>query len=161
MSKTAALVAVGFVLFAVSSHAGETKYVKLLQASTGKVLAVADNSTENEARAVVAKDEDSKSQVWSLEKDGDHYKIVNRNSGKVLDVGNESEEEEGAIIQWEDKTEGNNNQRWSWEGEGEARRLKSKSSNLVVDVDNEGGLVQRKANDKAKSQLWKIVEVKN
>jgi hypothetical protein len=160
--KTIATFVVAIALVAATGFADDAKYVKLVQVSTGKVLAVADNSTENEARAVVAVDDGSKSQAWTLEKDGDFYKIVNRNSGKVLDVENESEEEEGAIIQWEDKSEGNNNQRWSWEGEGEGegRRLKSKSSNLVLDVDTEGGVVQRKANDKSKSQLWKVVEIK-
>jgi Ricin-type beta-trefoil lectin domain-like len=85
---------------------------------------------------------------------------VNRKSGKVLDVENESTEEGGAIIQWDDKFEGNDNQRWSWEGKGKARRLKSKSSTLVLDVGDEGAIVQRKADDKVKRQLWRVVEIK-
>jgi len=147
-------------LFAMSAFADDAKYIKLVQADTGKVLSIADNSDENEARAVLAKDDGSKSQQWKLEKDGDYYKIVNRKSGKVLDVMGESMDEGGAIIQWDDKPEGNDNQRWSWEGEGKSRRLKSKSSGLVLDVGDESGIVQRKADDQSKSQLWQVVEVK-
>jgi len=84
---------------------------------------------------------------------------VNRKSGKVLDVENESTEEGGAIIQWDDKEDRNDNQRWSWEGKDKARRLKSKSSTLVLDVGDEGSVVQRKADEKVKGQLWRPVDV--
>jgi hypothetical protein len=124
------------------------------------VLAVADNSEEAGAKAVLAKDDGSKAQQWKLEKDGDYYKLVNRKSGKVLDVEGESTDEGGAIIQWDDKAEGNDNQRWSWEGGGKARRLKSKSSGLVLDVGDGEAVVQRKADEKAKGQLWRVAEVK-
>ena len=138
----------------------DDKYVKLVQVSSDKVLAVADNSDEAGAKAVVAKDDGGKSQQWRLEKDGDHYKLVNRKSGKVLDVEQESLEDGGSIIQWDDKAEGNDNQRWSWEGDGKERRLKSKSSNLVLDVAEDASVIQKKADDKAKGQLWRVVEVK-
>ena len=147
-------------LLAVPAVAAGAEYVKLVQADTGKVLAVADNSDEAGAKAVLAKDDGSKGQQWKLEKDGDYYKVVNRKSGKVLDVEGESTEEGGAIIQWDDKSEGNDNQRWSWEGKDKDRRLKSKSSGLVLDVGDGGAIVQRKADDKAKGQLWRVVEVK-
>jgi len=52
-------------------------------------------------QGVVAKDEANKARQWKLEKDGDHYKIVNRKSTKVLDVNNQSKDEGGSIIQWE------------------------------------------------------------
>ena len=159
MSRTIlALAACG--LFAAPAAAADAKYVKLVHADTGKVLAVADNSDEAGAKAVLAKDDGSKGQQWKLEKDGDYIKIVNRKSGKVLDVEGESTEEGGAIIQWDDKSEGNDNQRWSWEGKDKDRRLKSKSSSLVLDVGDGGSVIQRKADDKAKGQLWRVVEVK-
>jgi hypothetical protein len=158
MSRTiVAIVACG--LLAAPAVAAD-KYVKLVHADTKKVLAVADNSDEAGAKAVLAKDDGSKGQQWKLEKDGDYYKIVNRKSGKVLDVEMESTDEGGAIIQWDDKTEGNDNQRWSWEGKGKDRRLKSKSSSLVLDVGDASAIVQKKADDKAKGQLWQVVEVK-
>jgi hypothetical protein len=159
MSRTIlAFVACG--LFAAPAAAADAKYVKLVHADTGKVLAVADNSDEAGAKAVLAKDDGSKAQQWKLEKDGSHYKIVNRKSGKVLDVEGESMDEGGGIIQWDDKSEGNDNQRWSWEGKGKDRRLKSKSSSLVLDVGDDAAIVQRKADEKAKGQLWRVVEVK-
>jgi hypothetical protein len=149
------------LLTASVAGAAEAKYVKLVHVGTGKVLGVADDSDEAGARAVLAKDEAGEARQWKLEKDGDHYKVVNRKSGKVLDVFEESTDEGTQIIVWEDKAEGNDNQRWSWEGEGKERRLKSKSSGLVLDVDAEGQAVQRKADDKAKGQLWRVVEVKD
>ena len=147
-------------LLAGPAAAADAKSVKLVHADTGKVLAVADNSDEAGAKAVLAKDDGSKGQQWKLEKDGDYYKVVNRKSGKVLDVEGESVEEGGGIIQWDDKSEGNDNQRWSWEGKDKDRRLKSKSSGLVLDVGDEGAIVQRKADEKSKAQLWRVVEVK-
>jgi ricin-type beta-trefoil lectin protein len=147
-------------LLAGPAAAAGAKYVKLVNADTGKVLAVADNSDEAGAKAVLAKDDGSKGQQWKLEKDGDYYKVVNRKSGKVLDVEGESTEEGGGIIQWDDKSEGNDNQRWSWDGKGKDRRLKAKSSNLVLGVGDEGAVVQRKADEKSKAQLWRVVEVK-
>jgi hypothetical protein len=155
---TLAVVACG--LLAAASFA-EEKFVKLVHSSSGKVLSVADNSEEAGAKATVAKDDGTKSQQWKLEKDGDHYKIVNRKSGKVLDVESESLEDGGSIIQWDDKAEGNNNQRWSWEGSDKERRLKSKSSSLVLDVADDATVIQKKADDKAKGQLWRVEEVKD
>jgi hypothetical protein len=140
--------------------AADATYVKLVHADTGKVLAVADDSEEAGAKVVLAKDDKSQGQQWKLEKDGDHYKIVNRKSGKVLDVESDSKDEGGAIIQWEEKTEDNDNQRWSWEGKGKDRRLKAKSSSLVLDVGDDGGIVQRKSDEKSKAQLWRVIEVK-
>jgi hypothetical protein len=138
-----------------------SKYVKLVHADTGKILAIADNSDDAGANAVLSKDDGSISHQWRFEKQGDYYKIVNRKSGKVLDVLMESTEEGGAIIQWDDKEGGDNdNQLWSWEGKDKARRLRSKSSTLVLDLGDDGAIVQRKANEQAKGQLWRMVEVK-
>src|SRR3954470_22684951 len=144
-----------------AAAAEEAKYVKLLNVNTGRVLAVTDDSDENEARAVIAKDEPNKARQWQLVKDGQFLKIVNRKSGKVLDVNNASKDEDGEIIQWEEKTDDNDNQRWSWEGKGDDRRLKSKHSGLVLDVTAEGKVVQKKADEKSAGQLWKVVEVKD
>jgi hypothetical protein len=160
MSRTllAAVVTCG-LMAAPAAAADAAKYVKLVH-NTGKVLAVADNSDEAGAKAVLAKDDGSEGQQWQLVKDGDYYKVLNRKTGKVLDVEMESTEEGGAIIQWDDKAEGTDNQRWSWAGEGKDRRLKSKSSSLVLDVGEGGVIIQKKADENAKGQLWKVVEVK-
>jgi Ricin-type beta-trefoil lectin domain-like len=161
MAKITVAILVACVLLAASALGDGVKYVKLVHADTGKVLAVAEASDEAGAKAVLAKDDASKGQQWKLEKDGEYYKIVNRKSGKVLDVEGDSMEEGGGIIQWDDKAEGNDNQRWSWEGDDKARRIKSKSSKLVLDVGDEGAIVQRKADEKAKGQLWRVVDVKD
>jgi hypothetical protein len=147
-------------LFGASATADD-KFVRLVNVDTGKVLAVKDDSDEAGSRAVLAKlDEANKAQQWKLEKDGSEYKLVNRKSGKVLDVNDDSKDEDGTIIVWDDKDDDNANQRWSWAGEGKERRLKSKSSELVLDVDDEGGIVQKKVAEKSKKQLWRVEEVK-
>jgi len=160
MTKTLVTIAAvcGWLTTSVAEGAD---YVKLVHVDTGKVLAVADNSDEAGAKAVIAKDDGSKGQQWKFEKDGDHWKVVNRKSGKVLDVEMESTEEGGNIIQWDDKSEGTDNQRWSWLGSGKERRLKSKSSELVLDIGDDNAVVQKRANDQAKGQLWRVVEVKD
>jgi hypothetical protein len=144
---------------AVPARADDEKFVKIALAD-GKVLSVADDSEEAGAQVVVAKDGDSKAQQWKVVKDGEFLKLVNRKSGRVLDVFEESKDEGTKIIIWDDKSEGNDNQRWSWEGTGKAKRLKSKSSELVLDVEENGNVVQKKADEKAKGQLWTVKEMK-
>ena len=145
--------------FATAAVAAE-KYVKIVNVNTGKVLALVDDSEEGGARANLAKDEANPARQWKLEKDGEQLKIVNRKTGKVLDVNEASKDEGGEIIPWDEKTEDNDNQRWSWDGSGEERRLKSKNSGMVLDVNSDGRVIQKKSDEKAKSQLWRVVDVK-
>jgi hypothetical protein len=147
-------------LFAARAAAEDAKYVKLVHKETGKVLAVKDNSEEAGAKTTLAKDDGSEAQQWKVEKDGDHLKITNRKTGKVLDVENASTDEGSSIIQWDEKSDDTDNQRWSWDGDGKTRRLKSKSSKLVLDIGDEDMVVQKKADEKAKTQLWEVVEIK-
>lgn len=154
------LAALTTCILAAPAAVADAKYVKILHVKTGKVLAVADDSDESGARAVLAKDGNSKARQWRLEKDGDYYKVINRKSGKVLDVFEASDEEDAPIIVWDEKTEDIDNQRWAWEGAGKDRRLRTKLHGFVLDVDDEGKLIQQKPNEKAKSQLWRVVEVK-
>lgn len=134
-------------------------HVKIVHADTGKVLAVEDDSTEAGAQVVLARDDGSEGQQWKLEKDGGYLKIVNRKSGKVLDVFEASQDEGTRIIVWDEKSDDTDNQRWAWAGNGKDRRIKSKHSSLVLDVDGTR-VVQKKADDEAKGQLWRVVEVK-
>lgn len=139
----------------------EDMFYRLVQVNSGKVLGIADDSEEGGARAVVAKpDEKNHAQEWKLEKDGGFFKLTNRKTGKVLDVNENSTDEDAPIIQWDEKGDDNDNQRWSWVGDGADRRIKSKSSNLALDVDGDGKVVQKKASDTSKGQLWKLVPVK-
>lgn len=144
----------------VAAPAMADEYIKLVHVDTGKVLGVADNSEESGARAVLVKDGDAEALQWKIVKDGEALKIVNRKSGKVLDVFEDSTDEGTPIIIWDEKTEGVDNQRWTWAGDGKERRLKSKSSGLVLDIDSESRLVQKKTDDKSKKQLWRVDEVK-
>src|SRR4051812_37549738 len=157
-----ALVCTFALSLAFRAAAEDAKYVKLVHVETGKVLGLADDSEEAEAKAALMKDEPGKhARQWQLEKDGDQYKIVNRKSGKVLDVNNASKDEGGQIIIWDEKTDDNANQRWSWEGSGDERRLKSKNSEMVLEPEKDGNVVQKKSDAKAKKQLWRVVEVKD
>jgi hypothetical protein len=136
--------------------------VKIVHVDSGKVLGVADDSEEAAAKCVLAKDEDGKdARQWRLVKDGDWLKVVNVKSGKVLDVNEGSADEGADLIIWDDKKEeGTENQRFQWDGKGDERRLKAKHSSLVLEVTREGGVIQNKADEKNKKQLWKVVEVK-
>jgi hypothetical protein len=155
------LIALAVCALVSASASADDKFVRLVNVDSGKVLGVKDDSDENETNAVLAKPDDkNKSQQWKLVQDGKHYKLVNRKSGKVLDVNDFSKEEGGSIIIWDDKDDDNDNQRWSWDGTGEERRLKSKWSSLVLEADAEGNIIQKKADEKSKKQLWKVEEVK-
>lgn len=136
--------------------------VKIVHVDSGKVLGVADDSEEPAAKCGLAKDEDGKTaRQWKLVKDGDWLKVVNVKSGKVLDVNEASSDEGADMIIWDDKgTEDVDNQRFQWEGKGDEKRLKAKHSSLVLDVTRDGGVIQNKADEKNKKQLWKVVEVK-
>jgi len=140
--------------------AAEDVYVKIVHVESGKVLTVKDGSTESEASVVVAKSHGGESEQWQIVKDDKHVKIVNRKAGKALDVYGDSKDEGVKIIIWDVKDEGVDNQRWAWVGDGKERRLKSKSSELVLDIGSDGEVVQKKQDDKAKGQLWEVVEVK-
>jgi hypothetical protein len=148
-------------IFAADEKAGEPasgKSVKIVNSSSGKVLGVSDDSEEDTTPVCLAKDEANSARRWKIEKDGNYFKLTNGKSGKVMDVSDNSVDEDGPIIIWPSKDDENDNQRWTWDGEGKDRRIKSKVSGLVLDVSNNGTLVQRRADPKSKSQLWRVVE---
>ncbi len=147
----------------VVSRTQPAKYVKLIHVATGRVLAVQHDSADPAARIVLAEDEDNKARQWIFEPDGDDFRVVNRQSGKVLDVFQKSLDNGGLIIQFASQPKDNDNQHWSWigtdEGPEKARRLMVKLSGLVLDMDDKGKAIQRRANDQAKTQLWQVIEV--
>ena len=135
--------------------------VKIVHVDSGKVLGVEGDSDDAEAHCVLAKDEEKVARQWKVEKDGDWLKLVHVKSGKVLDVNNVSTDEGAHLIIWDDKgTDGIDNQRFQWDGKGDEKRLKAKNSGLVLDVDGDGHVVQKKADEKNKKQVWKVVLVK-
>lgn len=166
MSRWIFLAAFALAGFAAAEDKKDEKVaepvVKIVHVDSGKVLGVADDSDEAAAKCVLAKDEDGKdARRWKLVKDGDWLKLVNVKSGLVLDVNEASADEGAELIIWDDKKFCDvDNQRFRWEGKGDERRLKAKGSELVLDVTREGGVIQNKADEKNKKQLWKVVEVK-
>jgi hypothetical protein len=154
------LAAFAACILAAPAAVADSKYIKIIHVKTGKVLAVDNDSDEAGARVVLAPNDDSKARQWRLEKDGDCFKLTNRLSGKVLDVFEEANEAGAPIIVWDDKPKKNANQRWLWHGNGKDRRLQSKPTELVLDIDEEDRVIQQKRDEKAKSQLWRVVEVK-
>ena len=137
-------------------------FVQIVHVASGKILAVDNDSEESAAVTVVVKEDKEKAapRQWQLVKDGEFVKVVHRTSSKVLDVNEDSRDEGAAIIIYDAKDEGTDNQRWSWVGKGDERRLKSKSSELVLTINEDGKVIQKKADEKDKKQLWKVVEVK-
>ena len=153
------LILAGLVAVAAPARDDKAEYITVVQVSSGKAVGL--DGDDAGARAVLAKaDPADQRQQWQAVKDGDYLKLVNRKTGKVLDVFEASGEDGAALIGWDAKDEDFDNQRWSWDGKGDDRRLKSKSSGLVVAADADGKLVQAKADDAAKGQLWKAVAVK-
>jgi hypothetical protein len=153
----------GFVVVADDKKEEKTAepVVKIVHVDSGKVLGVADDSDEAESKCVLAKDQNgNESRQWRVVKDGDWLKLVNVKSGKVLDVSGDSTDEDAELIIWDEKEEEMDNQRFKWDGKGDERRLKAKHSELVLDVTDDGDVIQKKADEKNKKQLWKVVEVK-
>jgi hypothetical protein len=132
----------------------------LIQVGTGKALSAAESTDASPDRAALAPaNEKDMAQHWKLLEVGAHYKLVNRKTGKVLDVNQSSAEEGAAIILWFNKNRSDDNQLWRWDGQGPDRRLLAKRSGLVLDIDDDGKAVQRRADENSK-QRWKVLEVK-
>ncbi|KOS07523.1 Ricin B lectin [Flavobacterium akiainvivens] len=72
---------------------------------------------------------------------GDFYKIVNRNSGKAVDVSGGSTDNGGNIIQWD--YSGGNNQQWAFNSQGSGYyAVINRNSSKALDVNgasNDGG----------------------
>jgi hypothetical protein len=150
---------VAAVLFSfLPANAADT-YVTFVHKDTKKVLAVADGSSEGGAKVILAKENATdESQHWKLEKDGEMLKIVNRKSGKVLDVNEVSNDEGASLIIWDSKDDGNDNQRFKWDEK--AGTLVGKASGHALDVDKDGFVIQKKLDKDAKGQAWEAKPVK-
>ncbi|MGM9550758.1 MAG: RICIN domain-containing protein [Clostridia bacterium] len=71
----------------LSSDTLSGKYFELVHASTSLYLAVEHANTADGAKVVVAGDAKNTNQIWAFTQVGDgYYKIVNRNSGKSMDI---------------------------------------------------------------------------
>ncbi|MDH2423993.1 RICIN domain-containing protein [Sphaerisporangium sp. TRM90804] len=89
------------------------------------------------------------------------YVLVNRNSGKALDVYNSSTADGGRITQW---TRNNgNNQQWQFvDSGGGYYRVKSRLSGKVLDVYNfstaNGGSIVQWADGNGTNQQWRLAD---
>ncbi len=95
---------------------------------------------------------------------GTYYKLVNRNSGKVLDVTGASTANGANIIQWTDS--GTANEQWSIVSVGNGySKLISRSSGKALDVTGastaNGAQVIQWADSGTTNQQWNIVSVGN
>ncbi len=95
-------------------------------------------------------------------KTGVNYKIINRNSGKLLDVSGSSLEDGGNIIQW--GLTGGTNQKWSFTdaGEGNYKIVNENSGKLLgilnSSVDNGGDAIQETDNGSIR-QKWRLIDM--
>ncbi len=89
------------------------------------------------------------------------YVLVNRNSGKALDVYNFSTADGGRITQWTRGTA--NNQQWQFvDSGGGFYRLKSRHSSKVLDVFNQstanGAAIVQWADNNGNNQQWRLAD---
>jgi endo-1,4-beta-xylanase len=87
------------------------------------------------------------------------YVLVNRNSGKALDVYNFSTSDGGRITQWTRST--NNNQQWQFVDSGSGYyRIRSRHSGKVLDVSNwstaNGAAIIQWADHNGNNQQWRV-----
>ncbi len=94
---------------------------------------------------------------------GATYKLVNRNSGKMLDVSGGSTADGGNVIQWTDN--GGNNQKWIVTDTGSGYKLINVNSGKALDVYGkstaDGGNVVQWTYNGGNNQIWNIVNLAN
>lgn len=110
----------------------ENVFYKIQFVPGKKVLGII-GAKDDDARVILAPNNDLQGQQWKFVKAGDYYKIVNRKSGKALNVANASGEENAAIIQWDAADDGEN-QQWSLVKQGEHFVIQARHSGMVLDV---------------------------
>lgn len=92
-----------------------------------------------------------------------HYTLVNRNSGKVLDVSGGSTANGASVIQY--TSHGATNQQWSIAPEGEYYKLVNVGSGKDLEVSNSstanGGAVDQWTDNGGANQQWNLVPVGN
>src|SRR6185369_10838553 len=83
------------------------KLVKIVHVASGKVLGTEEDAEDAGTSAKIVKDaekdKENPARQWKVAKAGSFYKIANAKSNQVLDVSNESTDEDGSIIIWDDK----------------------------------------------------------
>jgi acyl-homoserine lactone acylase PvdQ len=117
---------------------GDGTYV-LQNAGTGKVMEVANGSTDSKANVRQWSHRGADSQRFRVEHvEDDEYRIEAVHSGKVLDVESDASEDGGNVQQ--DDEHGEDNQRWRFEPVGDGTyRIRSVSSETVLGIESRSG----------------------
>jgi hypothetical protein len=144
------------------------KRVKIVHVADGKVLGVLRDSADvftNEtclgAQAVLVDDKAIPARRWLIVNENGYHKLVNCNSGQILDVKYSLRTAGAPILQWKEwEPPGSENQRWNWDDAKEIR-IRSKPTGMVVDVGDDNLIVQNPEDNTAQSQLWRFVDAEN
>ena len=120
----------------------------------GYALTVENGSTENGALIRLKGIDASPAQQWNAVASGDFYKLVNKASGKVLDVVHAGAESGCAVHQWDDA--GSDSQLWSFASAKTGRyKIISKLSGKCLDI---AGMA---VGEDAMLQIWDDVDGEN
>ncbi|WP_026208913.1 non-reducing end alpha-L-arabinofuranosidase family hydrolase [Catelliglobosispora koreensis] len=92
------------------------------------------------------------------------YVIVNRNSGKAIDIYNNSTADGGRITQWDRHNQ--NNQQWQFvDSGGGYYRIKSRHSGKVLDVSGNstanGAAIHQWTDNNTNNQQWRLTDTTN
>lgn len=135
----------------------EDVWYRIRAVHSGKLLEVKDASADEGANVCQHKDEDTYSQHWKLvEAERGVYRIVNRNSGLVLDA----KTSDANVIQY--SWWGGSNQKWKITGNGKGQYyIVCKANNHMLEVYyaeiEDGANVQHWEFNGETCQMWEIV----
>ena len=88
------------------------------------------------------------------------FKIVNRQSGKVLSINSDSTSNGANVVQWTDS--GKNSHKWTISNDGSGYKIMNVNANKALDVDNssmkDGGNVLIWTDNGQLNQRWNIID---
>lgn len=137
----------------------------ILSKNSGKALAVANGSTDNNAgivQTIVTRDD---AQIWTLQDAGDGYfNLVNKKSGKALDIPGASTTAGTQAIQWAGNA--GDNQKWKFTASGSYYTIGAKhaeANGLVLNVTgarvDDGAAIIQWNRSGADNELWTLVRI--
>ena len=133
---------------AETSKAIGGRYMAVVSAATDKALDIEDASAADSAKVTAANYYVGDAcQRWTfVQRSADSYVLINKNSGKAIDIPGGSEEPGIGAIQYSPNY--NDNQVFAVESDGETCRLRNKNSGLYLTV-TEAGVTQEEKSDSA------------
>ena len=141
----------------------EGRYYRIQNANSKLVLGVAGKTELGTEVIQVPLNKSAEGQQWKFVKKGNVYEIINKKSGKALNVRDGSKSENAPLIQWNARSKGEN-QRWSLEKNGDSFSLIAQHSGMAIGILNrskEPGIqvVQLRTRKNAKNQLFDLVPI--